>query len=117
MITLIKSLFSASLGWLSWPLELLAHWKLIALVLALGGVGFEGYHLAKSWDREATLVAQAETMKQRLGTITLLQASDAKRAQADTAQINKLKEVAIETPPNPRPGLDHAAVSRLRAIR
>lgn len=96
---------------------LIRHWKLVLLVLSLGGMGITGFHLARSWDKNAALVQEASTLKHRLGTITLLQATDAKRAEADADQINKLKEDARETPANSNPGLDRAAVRRLRAIR
>lgn len=96
---------------------LIKHWKLVLLVSALGGMGVTGFHLAKSWDRERALVAQADTLKHRLGTIALINSSDAKRAQADQATIEHLKEAVSETPPDSRAGLDRAAVGRLRSIR
>jgi len=96
---------------------LVKDWKLVLLVLALGGMGFEGFHLARSWDREATLIAQAETLKQRLGTITLLQASDAKREKADADALAKLKAAASETPKNTTVCLPLAATRRVRAIK
>ena len=96
---------------------LVKHWKLVLLVLAVGGMGIEGWHLARSWDRERALVAQADTLKRRLGTITFLQASDAKRAKDNADAINKLKDASNDTPQNAAACLPRAAVGRVRAIR
>ena len=60
---------------------------------------------------------QAETLKQRLGTITLLQASDAKREKADADALAKLKAAASETPKNTTACLPLAATRRVRAIK
>lgn len=114
LITLITSLFSFGLPAVSFVAK---HWKLLALVAAIGGMGFEGWHLARSWDRETALVAQADTLKHRLGTISLLQASDAKRANDSLTALNKLKDLASDTPKDDTACLPRAAVGRVRSIR
>lgn len=114
MITLITSFLSYGAPALAFVLK---HWKTFALVLAIGGIGITGFHLARSWDREKALVAQADTLKHRLGTITLLQATDAKRAQVNADALNKLKDVASDTPKDDTACLPRAAVGRVRAIR
>jgi hypothetical protein len=96
---------------------LVRHWKLVLAFAALSGTGVEGYHLARAWDEKAAAVAKAEELKHDLATVTLVQASDAKRAQADQAELSKLKEKANATPKNDAAGLDRAAVGRLRSIR
>jgi hypothetical protein len=93
------------------------HWKLVLAFAAIGGMGIEGFHLARSWDEKAALTAQAETLKKRLATITFLQATDAKRAQDNADTIEKLQDAARETPTNPTACLPRDAVGRLRSIR
>jgi hypothetical protein len=110
MLTIIGTAFS-SLGFI------FKHWQLVLAFAAIGGMGIEGFHLARAWDEKAALVAEAETMKHRLATITLLQASDAKRADADAAALSTLKDTANDTPKNTGACLDRAAVGRLRAVK
>ena len=93
------------------------HWRVLAFIGALGGMGFEGYHLAKVMDEKAAITAQAETLKHRLATMALLQATDAKRAAADADQLQQLQDTARDTPPNTHTCLDRAAVGRLRSIK
>ena len=92
------------------------HWKLVLALGAIGGMGIEGFHLARAWDEKAALTEQAETLKKRLATITLLQATDAERAKADQDELEKLRDAARETPSNPAACLPRDAVGRLRAI-
>jgi hypothetical protein len=93
------------------------HWKLVLALGAIGGMGIEGFHLARAWDEQAALTAQAETLKKHLATITLLQATDAARAKADQDELEKLRDAASATPQNTASCLPRDAVSRLRAIR
>jgi hypothetical protein len=116
VITLIKTLITGALSFTGLS-SVFTYWKLIALVLAIGGMGFEGWHLARSWDREAALVAEAATLKQRLATISFLQASDAKRAKDDAAALKTLKDTASVTPKNTTACLPRVAVGRVRAIK
>ena len=92
------------------------HWKLVLALGAIGGMGLEGFHLARAWDEKAAIVAEAETLKKRLATITLLQATDAARAKADQDELEKLRDTARETPTNAGACLDRDAARRLRAI-
>lgn len=96
---------------------LIKHWKLVLLVLSLGGMGIEGFHLARSWDRQAALVAEASTLKARIATMDLVASEDAQRATANAHLNNQLDTLTRETPHNDGPCLDINAARRVRAIK
>lgn len=117
VLVILVVLGTAALGYVSF---ILRNWKLAlaAVLLVMLGLGYQKANM-DGYKRKVNEDAQAQltTLKHRLATLSLLNASDTKRAQADQATISELKRLARETPKNDGACLGIDAARRVRAIK
>jgi hypothetical protein len=88
----------------------------VAAVLVIGAY-FKGRSDCSAIHASAALKAEVEVLKHRIGVTEQLRAQDGARAEADAAEIAKLKGLIDATPSNPTACLDRSGADRLRRVR
>jgi membrane protein implicated in regulation of membrane protease activity len=98
----------------------LKNWKIAAAAILIVAVAmaFQAYGISEYTRRvNEEAVAQVETLKGRMFTLSKINDEAGKRAVADQDKISKLESDASATPANPTVCLDAAAASRVRRIK
>jgi hypothetical protein len=88
-----------------------------AAALLIGGAYIKGRRDCGAIHASAALKAEVEVLKHRIGVTEQLRAQDGAKAEADAAEIAKLKELIDATPSNPTACLDRSGAERLRRVR
>jgi hypothetical protein len=88
----------------------------VAAALAIGAY-FKGRSDCSAIHASAALKAEVEVLKHRIGVTEQLRAQDGARAEADAAEIAKLKGLIDATPANPAACLGRDGSKRLQRVR
>jgi hypothetical protein len=85
--------------------------------LLIGGAYIKGRRDCSDLHATAALKAEVEVLKHRIGVTEQLRSQDGTKAEADAAEIARLKGLIDATPANPAACLDRNSSKRLRRIQ
>jgi hypothetical protein len=88
-----------------------------AAAILIGGAYIKGRRDCSAIHASAALKAHVEVLQHRIGVTEQLRAQDGAKAEADAAEIAKLKELIDATPSNPTACLDRDGADRLRKLQ